>query len=259
MAQTGVCESIARELCERPSRRGGVEKEKLHEGGKKKPSGSRTNFLQQSNEDNKVQNHVAVKLYKEVIENMHDSRFHSKSALFEELLYLFISWKRTGLKLDQDATKMSWYIEYDKDVHLVPMSRIPLTDTSTNLKVVGSSATAAATKVNTLNVENLTDVITAHPEMILVVSHEVIIHDGTDGTNGSEIKSEEGTAPGTIMEAKDEVTEEESEWETVDDSGENSTRGDTTGDATKTDSTCPKKTLTRTLNLIDISARFLSC
>ena len=190
-----------------------------------------------------VPNYVGVRLYKEVIDGMRDARFHSKSALFEELFYLFLSWKRTGLRLRQAKTKMSWYVDCTEKHQIMATCDIDRTDTMDTLDNNNGSSADKLTKANSRNIQKLTDLVTSHPEMILIISHDVRID------NHSDVKEE----PTSVNSSQDEGLEDDggNDWEGLDEFDEEADFGN--------EGNPNVKTLTRTLNLIDIAARFLSC
>ena len=217
-----------------------------------------TPLMQDTDDHNHVQNHVGIILYREIIDRLHDSRFHSKSALFEELLYLFVPWKRTGFNLDQMKTKLSWYSAYLPSENLLDVSKITLStvEARTKPQTLNQSSTAESTVINSSNIQKLSELIEGHPEMILLVSHEVRIEEATESSNNCDANNVK-TEP--IRESL------ESEWDNSDDEEDEMGDTDDIEDAEldearkENDQDSGKKTLTKTLNLIDISARFLSC
>ena len=75
------------------------------------------------------------------------------------------------------------------------------TDTEKNVDKIGAAATARSVQLNGSNVQKLTDMISAHPEMILVVSHEVKIEEECDS---SSVNMETALASETNQSAKEE-------------------------------------------------------
>lgn len=154
---------------------------------------------------------------------------------------------------------MLWYNDCKDADEKSPLHLIPLTSTSKNSNTSHSVPSASDTQMNGCNIVKLSGLISNHPEMILVGSHEVKIDEESNDVSATEIKNESSLLILDVIKQESSLDEEDSNLDSYCDAGDEENEITNQEGENEADRSSGRKTLKRTINLIDISARFLSC
>jgi len=119
----------------------------------------------------------AVSMVYRIITNvLHKGRDACKIQMFHELLYLFTGWSQFKVSVDQSSLHMKWKAQASRDVdylesipfmrEIKPQDRIPS-------KILQNDA------IDNDNLRLMTKFISDHPEMTIVVHHDVVVNGST--------------------------------------------------------------------------------
>lgn len=111
-------------------------------------------------------------VYKAITNVLHKARDATKIQLFHEGLYVFTGWSQYSSKVQQSSLKLSWL---EDQAHVI--SRINHFPSMTELHVLEkyNYCRLKADNVNETNMKNLRTFLKEHPEMFLVVEHDVVV------------------------------------------------------------------------------------
>ena len=142
-----------------------------HSSGKPKPN--RTGPLTQD----EIATEAAAMVYRIITSTLYRSRVASKIQLFHDVMYLFIGWEQHGVSVDQSTMTAHWEeqrivgVNYADDL---PISKVMRPHEHR------SNSTNGVEQADLDNVAYLETLISKHPELSLVIEHDVIVDGNTE-------------------------------------------------------------------------------
>lgn len=116
---------------------------------------------------------AASMLYKIITSMLYRSRAASKVQLFHDVTYLFTGWGQHAVPIDQRTLKISWEKPRTSEIDYIdslPKTKIiPPNDRH-------SSFGQEVTQIDLDNIAHLQELISDHPELSLVIEHEVSVN-----------------------------------------------------------------------------------
>lgn len=118
-----------------------------------------------------IASEAASMVYRIITNVLHKARDACRIQIFHDLFYVFSTWKQFKVRIDQKTLKLSWY---DDVCAVSGLQRITpsVTEVRVQDRLFGNSEVAEASRQNC---PILTDFMTVHPEMSLVVEHGVMV------------------------------------------------------------------------------------
>ena len=111
-------------------------------------------------------------LYKIITSVLHRSRQTSKMELFQSLLYLFCSWSQYDAPVSQETMQLNWEESSHpnpKFMDNLPVTKMPQLERGLRLNAIDVQ------KMDLDNLKLLEGLITDHPELSLLVEHDVLV------------------------------------------------------------------------------------
>ena len=140
-----------------------------HTGGEPKQKCTRTGPISQD----EIAIEASCLVYKIITSVLHRSRVATKIELFQSMLYLFTGWAQYEAPVKQDTLKMEWdEISWPSTSSI--MESLPKTYTLKGISI-GLVNVIDAQQVDLENMKLLEQVIGEHPELTLLVEHDVVV------------------------------------------------------------------------------------
>ncbi len=133
-----------------------------------KPSVNRSGPLTQD----EIATEASCMLYKIITSVLYRSRAASKVQLFHDVTYLFSGWSNNGAVVDQSTLTVNWESSLSRDVDY--MNNLP----KTKIIKPNERRSRQGQEVNQIDLDNiahLQSVINDHPELSLVIQHDVLV------------------------------------------------------------------------------------
>lgn len=115
---------------------------------------------------------AAAMVYRIITATLYRSRPASKLQLFHDVTYLFIGWSQFEAPVDQASLKMNWEASLTRDIAYIDnLPRMKLVKPQGRRSGIGKDAD----QVDIHNLTHLETLISNHPELSLIIEHNVIV------------------------------------------------------------------------------------
>lgn len=115
---------------------------------------------------------AATRVYRVITNHLHKARDSCKVQMFHDVSYVFTGWSQHQSKIDQKSLKIRWGERASKSFDY--MENVPKM-TEVKIQERYHSETIQSEEIHSANMKVVSDFISKHPEMTLVISHDVIV------------------------------------------------------------------------------------
>ena len=147
------------------------------EGRSPKPSAATNSRARNKRTVSELRNLIGVEaagqVYRLITSHLHKARDSCKLQMFHDVLYVFTGWSQHQKLIDQRSLRLSW-MDRTPSSFLDSWADIPRM-TEVRVQDRYEAETIKSEEVNSGNLKRVSEFISKHPEMTLVVTHDVMV------------------------------------------------------------------------------------